>query len=284
MAIGKFDVLGQIGRGAGSTVLKIKRHSDGKTYALKVVAVQEADDRRYVEQCQTEFDAASRFDHPNLCRAYELEISKSLFGKITGSKLLLEFIDGKPLSEFPKLPIGKLLAIFANVAAGLAHMHAVGFLHADIKPDNILVTNTGEVKVIDYGVAWRRGEKKDRVQGTLEFLAPEQAKKRIVTPQTDIFNFGATMYRVFSGASIPEAFHERGSSRYTDMDTLIRPLTQVVPFFPAEVDELVRQCLRYKADERPESMKAVGRALVDQARKHLPHPPRRENGGESAEA
>ncbi|HVJ82551.1 MAG TPA: serine/threonine-protein kinase [Planctomycetia bacterium] len=284
MAIGKFDVLGQIGRGAGSSVLKIKRHSDGKVYALKVVAVQEADDRRYVEQCQTEFDAASRFDHPNLCRAFELEVSKSLFGKITGSRLLLEFIDGKPLSEFQKLPIGKLLAIFSKVAAGLAHMHAVGFLHADVKPDNILVTTNGDVKLIDYGVAWRRGEKKERVQGTLEFLAPEQAKKRIVTVQTDIFNFGATMYRVFSGAPIPEAFHERGSSRYADMDTLVRPLTEVDPSFPKEVDELVRQCLRYKPDARPESVKAVGRALVDQARKHLPAPPRSNDGGESAEA
>jgi serine/threonine protein kinase len=268
MAIGKFDVLGPLGKGAGSTVLKIRRHSDGATYALKVIKVADKDDRIYIEQAQLEFEVGSKLDHPNLCKVHDLELEKTLFGGVVGAKVLLEFIDGVALADCPKLPIPKLLVVFAKAAAGMAHMHGVGFYHADIKPDNIMVTAKGVVKIIDYGVAWRRGEKKGRIQGTLEFLAPEQARKKIVNAKTDIFNFGASMYRMFTGGAIPDAFHLKGSSKYGNLDDLVVPVADANPNVPKEVDQLVLQCLRYKASERPESMKAVFRTLKELAVKY----------------
>src|SRR5437667_234400 len=76
------------------------------------------------------------------------------------------------------------------------HMHRRGVFHADLKPLNILLSKQGEVKIIDFGLAWIKGQKKDRVQGTPEYMAPEQSRQSIVNAQTDIYNFGATMYRL----------------------------------------------------------------------------------------
>src|SRR5262245_41205904 len=106
MKIGKFDVLETLGTGEGSTGFRGRRQDEQKNYALKVVRVQEPEDLRYIEQLKHEFDVASRFDHPHLCKMYALEIEKSLLGKVQGGKLLLEYVHGMPLSSFKTMSVG----------------------------------------------------------------------------------------------------------------------------------------------------------------------------------
>jgi serine/threonine protein kinase len=267
MAIGKFDVLGPLGTGAGSTVLKVRRHEDRKVYALKVVKVGSADDLKYVEQVEHEYAVSRAFDHPHLCKIFDVEVEKSFLGKPQGAKLLVEYVDGKPLAELSQMSLGKLLVVFAKTASALAHMHSVGVYHADVKPENILVTAEGDVRLIDFGVAWRRGEDKGRIQGTLDYLAPEQARKKIANAKTDVFNFGATMYRMLAGCAVPSAMIEKGSSKFGRIDDLIRPIVDLNPKVPQEVDDLVRRCLRFRPEDRPGSMKEVFRALKDIAQR-----------------
>ena len=109
---------------------------------------------------------------------------------------MIEYVNGKTLDQVPPLSLPKLVHVFEQVAAGLAHMHRRDVLHADMKPNNVMLSRSGEVKIIDYGLAWIKGEAKDRVQGTPEYMAPETAKRKLVNERTDIFNFGATMYRL----------------------------------------------------------------------------------------
>lgn len=263
MKIGKFEVLEPIGKGAGSTVFKIQRQEDGRTYALKVVKVQDVDDKRYIDQLQHEFEIGSRFKHPNLCRIYALELDKSLLGKISGGRLLLEYVHGVPLSSLKTLNLGKQLVVFAKTAAALAHMHALGCYHADVKPENILVCADGDVRLIDFGVAWRRGEEKGRIQGTPEYLAPEQVRKKIANAKTDIFNLGATMYHVLSGHPIHEGFRTQGASKFGKIDDLVVPIVDNNPNVPKEIDAFVRKCIRFHPDHRPESMKDVFRTLKE---------------------
>lgn len=260
--IGAFEILGQLGTGAGSAIMKIRRKSDHRVYALKVIKVQSADDRKFVDQIKHEFEVAQELNHANLVKVFELDITKTLFGYTSGAKLLLEFVDGQPLDLCKDLPLLRQLKIFRKVAEGLAYMHSKGFFHADIKPDNVLVTATGNVKIIDFGLAWKRGVPKNRVQGTMDYLAPEQAKEKIVNERTDIFNFGATLYRVLVGKPIPAQFLERGMSKLGRVDDLVKPLRDSLPNLPQEVDDLVRQCIRYRADERPSSMREVHNRLV----------------------
>ena len=90
----------------------------------------------------------------------------------------------------------QLVQVFEKVAAGLVHMHRRSVCHADLKPNNIMLSRAGDVKIIDYGLAWIKGEPKDRVQGTPEYMAPETGQAQVVNERTDIYNFGATMYRL----------------------------------------------------------------------------------------
>ena len=263
MKIGKFDVLEELGKGAGSTVFKVRRHEDCQVYALKVVKVQDADDKRYIDQLLHEYDIGGKLNHPHLCKIYALELDKSLLGKPHGGRLLLEYVKGVPLSTLKTLNLGKLLVVFAKTAAALAHMHALGFYHADVKPDNILVTADGDVRLIDFGVAWRRGEEKGRIQGTPDYLAPEQVRKKVANAKTDVFNLGATMYHMFSGDVIHEGFRTKGASKFGKLDDLVRPITDLKPDFPKEIDAFVRKCIAFYPDDRPDSMKDVFRALKE---------------------
>src|SRR5438270_53685 len=111
----------------------------------------------------------------------------------------------------PRIPLPQLVQVFKAVADALVHMHRRQVYHADLKPNNILFSRAGAVKVIDYGLAWIKGEKKDRVQGTPEYMAPEQARKKVVNERTDIYNFGATMYRMVTWRLPPSAAPQEGA-------------------------------------------------------------------------
>jgi serine/threonine protein kinase len=264
--IGPFEVLEPLGRGAGSSILKVRRKGDAKIYALKVVSVQGPDDVKYVEQCQLEFEVGSQLDHPNIIKVFCFERQKGFF-KLKGSRLLLEFIDGKTLAECASaLTLVKQVRAFRKLADGLGHMHQKGFFHADMKPENAMYTTNDETKVIDLGLVWRAGEKKDRVQGTLDFLAPEQARKKVVNAKTDIFNLGATMYTILSGFVIPAQYRDKEARGLGDVDRLIRPIREKRSDVPAALDQLVRECIAYSPGDRPGSMLEIHRRLKEISR------------------
>ena len=194
--IGKFQVVEPLGKGAHSTIMHVRRAADSTHYALKVVVIGGADEQKFLDQAEHEFRVAQMLDHPNLIKIYALETARDWLFRPRKLHLLIEYVNGKTLDTYHHIAIPKLLQIFVQVAAGLVHMHRRGVCHADLKPNNILLSRSGEVKIIDYGLAWIKGENKQRVQGTPEYMAPEQARQRIANERTDIYNFGATMYRL----------------------------------------------------------------------------------------
>jgi serine/threonine protein kinase len=118
------------------------------------------------------------------------------------------------------------------------------------------------VKVIDYGLAWIKGDDKSRVQGTPEYMAPETAKRKLVNERTDIFNFGATMYRLATFRKLPSTVPE------ADMDIdpelwarQVKPVCEINAGAPKELGDLIHRCLTFDAHKRPESMRAVKSAL-----------------------
>ena len=119
--------------------------------------------------------------HPNLIKIHALEVKRDWLFRVRKVHLLIDYVNGKTLDSVPRLSMPRLVQIFAKMAAGLMHMHRRGVYHADIKPNNILLSRTGDVKIIDYGLAWIKGEDKGRVQGTPEYMAPEQAQKGLST-------------------------------------------------------------------------------------------------------
>ncbi len=127
--------------------------------------------------------------------------------KVTEAFLVMELFDGKPLDVRPPSDLFSIIDAFLQVAQGLKSMHALGYAHCDLKPNNILRSESGAVKVIDFGQSCKIGTVKERIQGTPDYISPEQVNRRPISVQTDIFNFGATLYMVLTGKVDSDALY-----------------------------------------------------------------------------
>lgn len=263
--IGPIKVFGALGQGARSNVMLVRREADGLEYALKVVPVARAKDKKYLLQARTEFRVGQLLDHPNLVRIHAIETEADWLLRPKRVKLLLEYVPGQTLDRIVSPGIGTLLHAFEQVADGVAYMHEHGIVHADLKPNNIML-GLGVVKVIDFGLARIDGELTGRLQGTPEYMAPETAAFKVVNEQTDIFNFGATMYRLLTGCYPPESVGVLPVSE-REYRGRFRPTSDFNQSLPEELGWLVDQCLSFRPEARPGSMDEVCRTLnriVDQ--------------------
>jgi serine/threonine protein kinase len=262
--IGKFQVIGPLGTGAHSTIMHVRRAADSKHYALKVVSIGGPDEQKFLDQAEHEFKVAQMLDHPNLIKIYALEEQKDWLFRVRKVHLLIEYVNGKTLDQVPRIPIPKLVQVFEKIAAGMVHMHRRQVCHADLKPNNVMLSRTGDVKVIDYGLAWIKGQSKGRVQGTPEYMAPEQAKNKMVNERTDIYNFGALMYRLLTWRLPPATVSLEDGGVPIDAKTwqrMFKPVQEFAPDAPPPLCELVQKCLSFRAHERPERASEIQGAL-----------------------
>lgn len=260
--IGKFQVVATLGTGAHSSVLQIRRQADSRNYVLKVVPVGGPEDQKFLDQARHEYEIAQLLDHPNLIKVYALEMERDWLFRVRKAQLLIEYVNGKPLDTLPRLAIPKLVQVFAQVAAALAHMHRRRVFHADLKPRNVMLSRAGGVKVIDYGLAWRKGENKGRVQGTPEYMAPEQARSRAVNERTDVYNFGATMYRLVTWRYPPNPLSPGAAAANAgNWDKLYKPVGACTADAPAPLADLIHRCLAFQPEERPDRVTDVQSAL-----------------------
>ena len=260
----QYRVIGPLGTGAGSTILQIAdRSRGGQRFALKVVKRQDSDDDVYIAQAQTEYEAARKLHHPAIARIYDCRIKRSILFKVTSVELLIEFVDGKTLDEIEMPTLTMLILIFNQVADAMVHMHRRGVYHGDLKPSNIMVTKDGKVKLIDFGTAWLKGQEKNRIQGTPQYMAPEQVTEKVVDERTDIYNLGATMYRLFTGH-----YANPGSAPRTgeNMKVKLAPPMQHNPKIPQVLNDLILACLNISPERRPASMFEVQQKLAEVAR------------------
>jgi serine/threonine protein kinase len=264
MSIGKFQVVGQLGTGAHSTILHVRRSADGKNYALKVVPIDGPEDKKFQEQAEHEFRVGQMLGHPNLIKVYACEPVKDWLFRVKKLHLLIEYVNGKTLDVCPKLRLPHVVQVFKCVADGLVQMHRRQVCHADLKPNNIMLSKSGDVKIIDYGLAWIKGEGKGRMQGTPEYMAPEQCKKCVVNEKTDLFNFGATMYRLLTWRLPPNAQASLEAGMELDSKSWERMLKPVQDFnaeAPPGLCDLVHRCLAFQPQNRPGRMSEVQGAL-----------------------
>src|SRR5262245_2479908 len=215
--IAGYRVLAKIGTGAASELYAVQDARTKQVWALKHVVRKSQKDDRFLEQVQNEYFVGSKLRHPNVRGVHRLVKHRKFF-KVHAISLLMELVDATPLDQrLPRTDV-QAVRIFRQVAEGLAHMHGRGFVHADIKPSNIMVTEDDQVKIIDLGQGCPIGTVKKRIQGTPGYMAPEQAHRQTITEKTDIYNFGATMYWVLVREVIPTALppkEEKGASLYS---------------------------------------------------------------------
>src|SRR5581483_1895556 len=118
-------------------------------YALKVVPIGGPEDRKFLDQAEHEFRVGQMLDHPCLIKVYALEVEKDWLFRPKKVNLLIEYVNGKTLDAGPRIPLPMMVQVFERVAAGLVHMHRRNVCHADLKPNNIMLSRAGEVKILD---------------------------------------------------------------------------------------------------------------------------------------
>jgi len=265
--IAGYRVLAKIGTGAASELYAVQDPKSKQVWALKhVVKLTEKDDR-FLEQVEQEYIVGSKLDHANIRGVHKIIRHRRMF-KIHAVSLLLELVDAMPLDQRLPKTHKQAVRIFQQVAKGLAHMHGRGYVHADMKPSNVMVDEHDHVKIIDLGQGCAIGTVKKRIQGTPGYMAPEQAHRQTITPQTDIYNFGATMYWVLVREVIPTALppKEDRDSLYTgavDADMLEAPVPPHVknPRIHPLLSKQIMDCVQIEPDARPESMEFVANRL-----------------------
>jgi serine/threonine-protein kinase len=200
--------------------------------------------------------------HAGLRRSLELKVNRSFFRKVSEAGLVLELFDGVSLERRLPQNLTQLVEIFIRSAEALGSLHALGYVHCDLKPNNILVDGAQKnVKVIDLGQAAKIGTAKTRIQGTPDYIAPEQVKLLPVTVQTDVFNFGATMYWALCGQKLPTLFNIRKAENSFLVDAVMASPRDCNKLVPETLSNLVMECVRTNPHKRPADMAELARRL-----------------------
>ncbi|MEA2734010.1 MAG: eukaryotic-like serine/threonine-protein kinase [Humisphaera sp.] len=256
-----YNVIDLIGEGAGSLIYAVNDAASGQIYALKHVIRKDDKDIRFVEQLEAEHEVGQLIRHPGVRRTIDLKVNKSLLMKVTEAALIMELFDGRPL-EFVKAPsMLTLVDIFINTARALDALHALGYVHCDLKPNNILVNDKFHVKVIDLGQAAKQGTKKTRIQGTPDYIAPEQVNCAPVTYRTDVFNLGATMYWSLTNTKLPTLYTVSKKENSFLLDAKIDTPASLNKSVPEPLSNLIMECVKTSPVKRPKNMNEVATRL-----------------------
>ena len=254
--IPEFEVISCLGYGARSTIYAVCEERTRQIYALKRVLRRSTEDDRFLEQAEQEYAISSQFNHPVLRKSHRM-IRKRKFMTISELQLLMDMFDGASLDSSRPESLQPLINIACQVAQGLGTMHKMGYVHADIKPNNILVNTENLCKIIDFGQSCAIGTVKNRIQGTPDYIAPEQVALGPLTPATDIFNFGATLYWCVTDRHVPTVIPKKKTTvASVDSRTLIAP-SDLNPRIPAAFSRLILDCVENRPSNRPPNMEEV---------------------------
>jgi tetratricopeptide (TPR) repeat protein/predicted Ser/Thr protein kinase len=198
-SIGKYQIQKVIGRGAMGTVYEALDPSFQRKVALKTVAPQEGDGPELRARFLREAQAAGRLRHPNIVTVYDV-------GEENGQPYIaMEYVEGTDLEriihEKRPLPVEWKIDVLRQICEGLAHAHASGIVHRDVKPANVRVSAQGEVKIVDFGIALfpsLAAKRTGHLVGTPHYMAPEQVEGKAVDGRSDIFSVGAIAYELLS--------------------------------------------------------------------------------------
>jgi len=257
--VGGFTIVRRIGTGARSTIYLATNEQDNTQLALKRVIYERPEDIRIFKQVETEYKVAQQIDSPYVRKCYELKKVRRMF-RVREILLSMEYFDGQNLEDCPTLSLGDVLLVFRMVAGGLNAMHQHGFVHCDIKPNNILLSQAGSIKIIDLGQSCRIGTIKPRIQGTPDYIAPEQVRRKPLGPKTDIFNLGATMYWALTGKHVPTLIPKKDKFGFPITKPRRAP-HEMKKQIPLEISDLVMECIEDEPARRPHNMMTVVSSL-----------------------
>lgn len=252
--IGKYEIVAELGQGGMGVVYKARDPFIGRLVALKTITPELVSDPEILKRFYREAQSAGTLQHPNIVTIYDL-------GEADGRPYIaMEFVEGESLQSYISrravIPLAAKLNLVQQFCEGLGHAHKHGFVHRDVKPANILVTNDGKVKVVDFGIVHLESTnltKTGMFLGTIHYASPEQINDGRVDKRSDLWSVTCVVYeliaykKAFDGSNIAAIIAKV-------LSTEPEPLSRCCPGVPTDLDAVISKGLKKNIEERYQSL------------------------------
>lgn len=243
----RYDLQTELGRGGMGVVYRARDKQLDRTVALKFLGNLVDNSEEYRQRFIREAQTAAKISHPNIVSIYDISASD---GK---AYIAMEYVEGKNLFKYieerGQLKPAEAVKIMIQACDALAAIHEVGIVHRDIKPDNIVIQNNGQSKLMDFGLAKAESNRitqEGMIMGTPSYMAPELAMGKDVDGRTDIYAMGLVLYEMLTGKIV----FQSGDVMTRQIKEMPAPLNQLVPDLPAGIAEVAWKCVQKDPGKR----------------------------------
>ncbi|MCR5791705.1 MAG: Stk1 family PASTA domain-containing Ser/Thr kinase [Lachnospiraceae bacterium] len=250
MIIGeRYEILNKIGTGGMADVYKAKDHRLNRFVAIKILKQEFSEDKKFVDKFRAEAQSAAGLTHPNIVNVYDVGEDQGLH------YIVMELVEGVTLKNFienkGRLTSQETNGIAIQIVQGIQAAHDNGIIHRDIKPQNIIISRDGKVKVTDFGIAKAASSNTitSNAMGSVHYISPEQARGGYSDARSDLYSFGVTMYEMLSGR-VPFQGDNTVSLALAHIQEEPVPLRQIDPEITVSMERIVMKCMQKKSERR----------------------------------
>lgn len=253
---GRYEIVGRIGAGGMSNVYKAKDQKLNRFVAVKVLKPEFSADATFVKKFRVEAQSAAGLSHPNIVNVYDVGEENGIY------YIVMELVQGITLKHYierkGKLDIREVLNISVQIASGMGAAHANRIIHRDIKPQNVIMSRDGKVKVTDFGIAKAADSTTvtTNAAGSVHYISPEQARDGYSDEKSDIYSLGITIYEMVTGR-VPYDGENNVSVALQHIQGNMTPPSQLNPDIPRSVERIILKCTQKKPDLRYSSAKEL---------------------------
>ncbi|MDE7425939.1 MAG: Stk1 family PASTA domain-containing Ser/Thr kinase [Lachnospiraceae bacterium] len=263
----RYEIIDKVGSGGMADVYKAKCHRLNRFVAMKILKAEFSDDKKFVEKFRAEAQSAAGLSHPNVVNVYDVGEENGMY------YIVMELVEGITLKSFierkGKLEVKEAVGIAVQIAQGMEAAHGNHIVHRDIKPQNIIISKEGKVKVTDFGIA--KAVTSDTItsnaMGSVHYLSPEQARGGFSDEKSDIYSLGVTLYEMLTGR-VPFIGDNTVSVALSHLQDDPIPLRDLEPGIPVSLDRIVQKCMQKK----PEYRYLTASDLIADLKKSLSNP------------
>lgn len=245
----RYEILGKVGSGGMSDVYKAKCHKLNRYVAIKVLKSEYSEDKNFVSKFRAEAQAAAGLSHPNIVNIYDVGEDSGLH------YIVMELVEGITLKTYidkkGRLEVKEAISIAIQVAQGIQTAHSHHIIHRDIKPQNIIISKEGKVKVTDFGIARASSAQtiNSNAMGSVHYISPEQARGGYSDERSDIYSLGISLYEMITG-SVPFEGDTTVAVALQHIQGEIPSPRDVVPDLPVSVEKIIYKCTQKKPERR----------------------------------
>ena len=252
----RYEILGKVGAGGMSDVYKAKDLTLGRFVAIKVLKAEFSEDINFVTKFRSEAQAAAGLEHPNIVNIYDVGSENGLH------YIVMEYVEGITLKTYiekkGQLSFKEAVSIAIQVGRGIEAAHNKNIVHRDIKPQNIMISTEGKVKVTDFGIARAATSNtiSSDVMGSVHYSSPEQARNGFVDGKSDIYSLGIVMYEMVTGRG-PFDGDTTVAVAIQHLQEEMVPPSVYAPNLPISMEKIILKCTQKNPDRRYSSMTAL---------------------------